>query len=417
MMLPLRVGVPNGHVGLRWRQTRERQASEFIQGQLTGQLTPRVGIVMKKSLKWCLFSLILMTSLLAGFPSVQAATTPKVKGLILDNARQFYSVNSIKQLIDEVQAGGGSFVQLHLTDDTRFGVESAKLGQTVKKARKVGTTYYNRQTKLAFLSKKQLRSLIVYGHQRGIEVIPEIDTPGHSKALVKLMKTSSKANRKLAKTIVYKNAELKMDHAKTKPFVKSLLSEYVKLQYRGQHIGIGGDEYGGTTAATQPAMVSYANYLNRYLNKKHLKATMWNDGFMTKDLPRIDHNILVTYWSYDGQTSNAALAAKHRQIRASMPALNAAGFQTINANYSYLYIITNAKMFKASNVAYWQNDLLTHWNSTVWDNWNHTGLTTSANNLGSAISIWGDGRKSYSQASILRRTQPFFNTYFNPEIQ
>ena len=35
MMLPLRVGVPNGYVGLLCRQTRERQASEFIQGQLT----------------------------------------------------------------------------------------------------------------------------------------------------------------------------------------------------------------------------------------------------------------------------------------------------------------------------------------------------------------------------------------------
>jgi len=370
---------------------------------------------MHKLLKWGLFGLALF-GLLMSVNTVQAATTPKVKGLVLDNARQFYSVKSIKQLIDEVQTGGGSFLQLHLTDDTRFGVENAKLGQTVKKAKKVGSTYYNRQTKLAFLSKKQLRSLIVYGHQRGVEVIPEIDTPGHSKALIKLMKTSSKANKKLAKQITYHN-ELKLGASKTNPFVKSLLSEYVKLQYRNQHIGIGGDEYSASTVPTQPNAVSYTNYLNRYLNQHHLKTVMWNDGMMAADLPKIDHNILVMYWSYDGQTNDAQLAAKHRQIRASLPALNAAGFQTINANYSYLYIITNAKMFKASNVDYWQKDLLTHWQSNVWDNWNHTDLATSPNNIGSAISIWGDGKKSYSQASILRRTQPFLQTYFNPQIQ
>lgn len=373
---------------------------------------------MRKLVQWLLVGVLwLGLGLSVDIAGVQAATTPKVKGLILDNARQYYSVKSIKKLIDQVQAGGGSFVQLHLTDDTRFGVESAKLGQTVKKAKKVGSTYYNRQTKLAFLSKKQLRSLIVYGHQRKIEVIPEIDTPGHSTALIKLLKSSSKANRKLAKKVAVEKSELNLKSNETKKFVKSLLSEYVGLQYPGQHIAIGGDEYSAAITASQPRVVSYTNYLNRYLIKKGLKTAMWNDGLLKADLPKLDHNILVMYWSYDGQTSNPKVIAQHRKIRATLPELNAAGMQTINANSYYLYVMTKAATFKAANVAYWKKDLVTNWQSNVWDVTNHKDLATSSRNIGSAISIWGDGRKSYTQAEVLKRTRPFLQTYFSAQVQ
>ncbi|MFC6180157.1 family 20 glycosylhydrolase [Lactiplantibacillus daowaiensis] len=371
---------------------------------------------MKRIGRWLLMGSLLL-GLVLGVSTAQAATAPKVKGLILDNARQYYSVASIKQFIDEVHAGGGTFLQLHLTDDTRFGVESAKLGQTVKKAKKVGNTYYNRQTKLAFLSKKQLRSLIVYGHQRQVEVIPEIDTPGHSTALIKLLKTSSAANKKLAKQIAVENDELNLNSAKTKTFVKSLLSEYVGLQYAGKHIAIGGDEYSSSTAVSQPNTVSYTNYLNRYLIQKGRKTAMWNDGLLKADLPKLDHNILVMYWSYDGQNTDPTIIAQHRQIRATLPELNTAGFQTINANSYYLYVVTRAKTFTANNVAFWQQDLLKNWTSNVWDVTNHQDLATSDLNIGSAISIWGDGLKSYSQASVIKRTQPFLKTYFSAQVQ
>ncbi|CAJ1225270.1 hypothetical protein LZY01_13890 [Levilactobacillus zymae] len=354
-----------------------------------------------------LITLALTLSL--GVPTAQAAT--KSKGLILDNARQYYSVTTIKKFIREIHAGGGTFLQLHLTDDSRYGVESAKLGQTVKAAKKKGDVYYNRKTKLAFLSKKQLRALVVYGHQRHVEVIPEIDTPGHTTALIKLLKTSSKANRKLAQQIAHGN-ELNLHVSQTQRFVKSLLGEYTGLLYRGQHLAIGGDEYSSTTKATQPTAVSYTNGLNRYLNRKGLKTSMWNDGLMRADLPKLDHNILVTYWSYDGETNDAKLIQAHRQIRATLPQLNAAGFQTINANLWYLYVITRPKTFVPANVTYWQQDLTRNWTVQVWDKTSHQDLATSAKNIGSAISIWGDGKKTYSQAQVYQKTRPFLTTYF-----
>lgn len=279
-------------------------------------------------------------------------------------------------------------------------------------ARKEGNTYFNPQTGLAFLSKQQLRQLVVYGHDRHVEVIPEIDTPGHSRALIKLMKTASSANRQLAKTITAGNTELDLREPQTKPFVKALLSEYVGLLYRGQHLAIGGDEYSSDTQATQPSVVSYTNYLNRYLNQQGLKTTMWNDGLMKADLKKLDHNIRITYWSFDGQTDSPTVKAQHRRVRASLPALNAAGFKTINANFAYLYVITEPNTFTKHNVAYWQKDLKENWRLNIWDNFNHRSLAKSKNNVGSAISIWGTEKRRYSQAQVLQKTKPFLTTYF-----
>lgn len=358
-----------------------------------------------------LIVLTVLTGIGAASTTAQAATKSGVKGLILDNARQYYSVGSIKKLITTVHAGGGTFLQLHLTDDTRFGVENAHLGQTVKAARKKNGIYYNRQTGKAFLSKQQLKSLVVYGHQRKVEVIPEIDTPGHTRALIGLMKTSTTANRQLATQITHQH-ELSLQAAQTLPFVKSLLGEYTGLLYKGQHLAIGGDEYSATTEPNQPATVRYTNGLNRYLRGKGLKTSMWNDGLMTADLAKIDHNILVTYWSYDGETNNAQTTQEHRRVRATLPALNRAGFQTINANFWYLYIITKPKTFTKTSAAYWKQDLTKHWNRQVWDKTNHQTLAKSKRNIGSAVSIWGDGQKRYTQATVLKKTRPFLTTYF-----
>lgn len=64
--------------------------------------------------KWWLLTATLIVGLGIGLRSAQAAK--KSKGLILDNARQYYSVKTIKNFIRQVHAGGGTFLQLHMTD-------------------------------------------------------------------------------------------------------------------------------------------------------------------------------------------------------------------------------------------------------------------------------------------------------------
>lgn len=369
---------------------------------------------MRRLCHWLLLLATCLTTLMLTTQATraQAPAARPTKGLILDAARHFYNVPTLKAYIDMVQAGGGTFLQLHLTDNQRFGIESQRLGQTTRTARYKHGTYYNRRTGLAFLSKRQLRELVVYGHRRQVEVIPEIDTPGHSRALINLMKHGRRADRQLIRQIADQPDELDLSNRRTLAFTRSLIKEYTGLLYRGQYLGIGGDEYSTSPAAHQPNVVRYVNGLNRYLNHRRLRATVWNDQLLSADLPKLDTNLLVFYWSYDGQPGNDQVAARRRQVRASLPQLNQAGLATINANFSYLYVIANPKMFQLDNVAFWQRDLATHWTPQVWDNWDHTTLATSPLNRGSALSIWGDPQHHYSQAALLKATRPFLTTYF-----
>lgn len=108
-------------------------------------------------------------------------------GLNVDVARRYYSPDSLKRMVDVVARSGGDYVQLHVCDDQNYGVESHLLGQTVKTARKdKNGAWVNPATGGRFLSKRQINELVVYAAYRNVELIPEVDLPGHATAVKRL---------------------------------------------------------------------------------------------------------------------------------------------------------------------------------------------------------------------------------------
>ena len=91
------------------------------------------------------------------------------RALMLDPARHFLPVNDVKFFIDQMARYKYNILQLHLTDDQGWRVE-------IKKHPKlVGKDYYTQE---------QLAEIIQYAAQRNIEVIPELDIPGHTVAIL-----------------------------------------------------------------------------------------------------------------------------------------------------------------------------------------------------------------------------------------
>lgn len=91
------------------------------------------------------------------------------RALMLDPARHFLPLQDVKFFIDQMARYKYNVLQLHLTDDQgwRIAIES--------------------QPKLAskqHYTKAELRELVRYAAQRGVEVIPEIDVPGHTVAIL-----------------------------------------------------------------------------------------------------------------------------------------------------------------------------------------------------------------------------------------
>jgi len=107
------------------------------------------------------------------------------RGFMLDCSRYFYSVKFIKQLIDVLSVHHINRFHWHLTDDQgwRLVVPEypllTEIGSRRQDRRLPGFTF-----KGGFYSDDDIRQIIDYAAARHIEVIPEVDLPGHTSSIL-----------------------------------------------------------------------------------------------------------------------------------------------------------------------------------------------------------------------------------------
>ena len=125
-------------------------------------------------------------------PYIQVDDAPRFpyRGILLDVARTFQPVEEIKRVIDNMAYFKLNKLHFHLVDDQAWRVDLKKYPDFVKKgAYRGGDAIY--PATLGSYDKKyggyytqdELRSIVAYAAERNIEVIPEIDMPGHSRIL------------------------------------------------------------------------------------------------------------------------------------------------------------------------------------------------------------------------------------------
>jgi hexosaminidase len=95
------------------------------------------------------------------------------RGLMLDTVRHFLAVDTLKRNLDAMELAKMNVLELHLSDAEGFRVES-KLYPQLQQAGSGGEFY----------TQQEIRELIAYARDRGIRILPEIEMPGHSKALL-----------------------------------------------------------------------------------------------------------------------------------------------------------------------------------------------------------------------------------------
>ncbi|QOC21790.1 beta-N-acetylhexosaminidase [Wenzhouxiangella sp. AB-CW3] len=107
-------------------------------------------------------------------PAVSIVDEPRFpwRGLLLDSSRHFFSVETVKRQIDGMAAAKLNVFHWHLTDDQGWRLESRAYPKLHEKAS--GGQYYTRD---------EVREVVAYAAERGIQVMPEIDMPGHSTAI------------------------------------------------------------------------------------------------------------------------------------------------------------------------------------------------------------------------------------------
>ncbi|WP_056966772.1 family 20 glycosylhydrolase [Apilactobacillus ozensis] len=363
-----------------------------------------------------LFTILVVISLIKTLSpglNVYSDRSNKMYGVNLDCARVYHSPDYIKKYINDIHDHGGNYILLHLNDNERFGVESSTLGQTVDNAKIVGNTYYNRDTNLAFLSKNQLLDIIDYGYTHKVEVIPEIDVPGHAQSIFKLLSYTDNGKQIVDKI---KNPdgynEMYYQKNETIDFCKTLLNEYVDMLPKNSYFSIGGDEISVDNQKNENDVVNYINKMDDYINSHGLNMMMWNDSFHKSVINKYNKNILINYWSLSGEVSDKDEYNKNVHLRATMPELNRAGFKTINCNNYYTYIILDKSSFTKSSFNTWKNELKA-WNPSIWNDEHNKDIDKSKNNIGASISAWGETNGQYNDVKTYNAFSPFVRIFLD----
>lgn len=131
------------------------------------------------------------------FPSAEVSDWPRFgyRGLMLDVSRHFSDVEMVKRTIDMLALHQLNIFHWHLTDDQGWRIaikshpELTEIGawrdDTVV-GRYLGGTDYPTDGKRhgGFYTQEQIREIVAYAKERYIEIIPEIDLPGHTSAVL-----------------------------------------------------------------------------------------------------------------------------------------------------------------------------------------------------------------------------------------
>ena len=241
-------------------------------------------------------------------PCVTVEDTPRFsyRGFMLDSARHMQSVDEIKKLVDVAALLKFNVFHWHLCDDQGFRIESEKFPElNVKGSWREGDDFGKRHINEpygGFYTKDEIRDIVAYCAERFIEVIPEIDLPGHTTALISTYPQLSCRNEQIAvktKQGIFEDI-LCAGKEETLQFVFELLDEIIPL-FPSERFHIGGDEapkIRWKECAECQAKIRelglnneeelqgrFTTQVIEYIAAKGKKATVWNESLAGGNLP------------------------------------------------------------------------------------------------------------------------------------
>ena len=190
-------------------------------------------------------------------PFVTVNDSPRFgyRGFMLDVSRHFFTVEEVKRVLDVMSFYKMNRFHWHLTDDQGWRVEIKKyprlttVGATASNSYVVdlhdGDYWLNKQYGPYFYTQDELREVVAYAKKLHIEIIPEIDMPGHFSAAMAAYPEFScwpEGSHGVVTNIggVYADV-LNVADPKAVQFAKDVLSELMDI-FPSKTIHIGGDE-------------------------------------------------------------------------------------------------------------------------------------------------------------------------------
>lgn len=275
---------------------------------------------------WALTTVTELTAEGEALPIVTIEDAPHYghRGLSLDCSRHFFTADEVKKVIDQMTRVKLNVLHWHLVDDQGWRIEC----KTLPLLHETTGTYYTQE---------EIGSVIEYARVRGMEIIPEIDMPGHTRSMIAAYPHLSCFGEKteLCQFGGIFEKILCPGKDETFEFIEKLLTEVCAL-FPDDRFHIGGDEAPKTEWKKCPhckarmealGLTDYEDLQGYFTKrvvailKKHGKrAVCWNDVLESKD---VDTGNIIQYWT-----------AQHE---APVPAFIERGGKVIFSNMSALY--------------------------------------------------------------------------------
>lgn len=164
----------------------------------------------------------------------------KWRGMHIDVSRHYFSVDFIKRLLDLMALLKLNRFHWHLTDDQGWRIES----KVFPKLTEIGAYRNDVDQKYgAFYTQEEIKEIVRYASERFIEVIPEIDLPGHTQAMLASYPelACKSGNYQVMEEWGISEQVLCVGKANTYTFIEALLEEIIPL-FPSEYFHIGGDE-------------------------------------------------------------------------------------------------------------------------------------------------------------------------------
>lgn len=380
-----------------------------------------------RKLSKTLLSLLLIAAMLASFvvlpaaaeepaaeqptEAVQAAetqSTAAVEGfdlsiVMLDCGRKYFSVDSIKQIIDNASAAGFGYIMLGVGNDgMRFLLDDMSLtvngttyeSDAVKSAIHAGNeAYYNFD--VDELTQTEMDAVLAYAKEKGMGVIPMLNTPGHMDAILAAATSLTGTN------CAYSGSARTIDvtNSTAVAFTQAFVQKYVDyFASKGcKYFNMGADEYandmftGGSmgfgnlqSTGKYSYYVEYVNAVAALIKNAGMTPMAFNDGIYfanNTSSGTFDTDIVICYWS-NGWSSYTPMPASD---------LASKGFKMVNTHGDYYWVLgksdwqCNAKKASGFNYKTFQGG-------------------TIDNPSGAMFCIWADYPGAETEASVISKT-------------
>jgi hexosaminidase len=249
------------------------------------------------------------------------------RGLMLDAGRKYFSLSFLRDHIRDMSYLKLNYLHLHLSDNFGFRLESQTHPEIVS------ADHY---------SKQDIRSLIAFAAEYHVQIVPELDFPGHMDTILAAhpslkLKSSSGA---------VSDGFIELSKPASYELIRDLVNEYLPL-FPSRFWHIGGDEYVsnyaeypqleqyartqyGSSATGKDAYYGFINWADGLVRAAGKTTRMWNDGLKPGGATlTVNPDIVVEHWSAGGLPWLGPAYSPQQLVDA--------GHQVMNNAYTPLY--------------------------------------------------------------------------------